>query len=110
MHSRITQKADFICVHNSYAPGSWNGSNGANAATAYRALMAAPEDVRDNLNQLMNDIQRYALPQNAGMKIAVTEPGSTWLIPPSAKDPAQMLACTQENFTWRSALTRFDSC
>lgn len=70
--------ADFIAVHNAYAPvivgrGPDMGDAGRRRAV-YRSMYAATEQIRENLDEVAQTVARLS-PRNADIPIAITEYG-----------------------------------
>jgi alpha-N-arabinofuranosidase len=75
---------DYLAVHNSYAP-VLIGSENISAEDAYRALFGFPVEVRQNLEALGAQIDRYAPQANGRIRLAITEWGPLFHILPSSK-------------------------
>ncbi|MBI4056208.1 MAG: T9SS type A sorting domain-containing protein [Elusimicrobia bacterium] len=99
--SNISQKVDFIAVHNSYAPAY---ANLISTTTEYQATLAAPDYIRTNFNLVATDIDTYAPASSKNMKIAVTEHASFWLFPAGTTDPDSIYQYVSRNKTLGSAL------
>lgn len=78
---RITEKADFVAVHNFYAPFD-NTTN--ETAVEYKSLLAAPVTFRQNLDLVLADIAGHAKPNSRDLVIAVTEHAPFFLYPDGA--------------------------
>jgi alpha-N-arabinofuranosidase len=70
----ITEKADFMAVHNCYAPISLHYD--PDDDRVYQALLAAPEFSRMSFNRIISDIQCYGTSDTRPEWIAVTEHAS----------------------------------
>lgn len=76
---------DFLAVHNSYAPVMGFDRN-ENLETVYRAMLAAPDVIRQSLDRISTDIDRYAPPEHRDrIRIAVTEWGPLFHFSPLSR-------------------------
>jgi alpha-N-arabinofuranosidase len=75
---------DYLAVHNSYAPVLIDGES-TSVDDAYRALFAFPVEVRQNLEALGAQIDRYAPQASGRIRLAITEWGPLFHILPSSK-------------------------
>ena len=73
---------DFLAVHNAYAPLAASISN-ASFDDVYRALLAFPQLVSQNLGMVSQQIEKYAGGPSSRIQIAVTEWGPLFHIIPS---------------------------
>ncbi len=74
----LAERADFIAVHNAYAPvildDATNFASERQEREVYRALYAAAAQIRDNLDEVARTVARLS-PIHDGVPIAVTELG-----------------------------------
>lgn len=70
--TRAGSSIDFLSVHNGYAPLLTEGDN-IDVRTVYRAMLAAPVLIAQNLATLSGQIEQYAGGRNSKIEIAVTE-------------------------------------
>jgi alpha-N-arabinofuranosidase len=70
---RAGSEMDFFAVHNSYAP--LINDDRPDLRTIYRAMLAAPVDIKKNLDTIAGQIRTYAPGRADHIKIAVTEWG-----------------------------------
>ncbi|MFH1707095.1 MAG: alpha-L-arabinofuranosidase C-terminal domain-containing protein [Planctomycetota bacterium] len=96
----ITARADFIAVHNSYA--GWPTAYEPDDATVFRAILAAPDYIRTNMDATLWIVRTYASDQNKYMPIAVTEHATVFT--PSDADIDHQLAELARNQTPAAAL------
>lgn len=73
-------RMDFLAVHNGYAPGS---DNAADVRRLYRAMLAAPTLVSQNLSKISEQIGEYAPASASKIGIAVTEWGPLFSFDPA---------------------------
>jgi alpha-N-arabinofuranosidase len=66
---------DFIAVHNGYAPLVFGNDDASAFNDVYRALLAYPQLVAENLADINREIETDAAPHASRIKIAVTEWG-----------------------------------
>lgn len=74
---------DFLSVHDGYAPALWM-EWGLNVPMVYRAMLAAPLEMKQNLEDVEAQIQRYAPNSANRIKIAITEWGPYFKPKPSS--------------------------
>jgi alpha-N-arabinofuranosidase len=67
----INEKADFVAVHNVYAPISLFYDD--DSEKVFQSLLAAPEVFKESFASFVSDIETYASPLNSDIKLAVTE-------------------------------------
>jgi alpha-N-arabinofuranosidase len=70
--TRAADRIDYIAVHNGYVPGLARDYD-LDLRTVYRAMLAAPEQLRKSLDRVSAQIRKYAPEHASRIKIAVTE-------------------------------------
>lgn len=94
----LTGKADFIAVHNAYAPvildNSVDFSRPEARRDAYRSFFAAAVQTAENLKQVASAVDRLS-PANEGIPIAVTEFGPFFGLSSKKKTHAQYVDQTR---------------
>jgi len=76
---------DFLAVHNSYAPAIIPDDPEASFDDVYRATLAFPKQVADNLGVIGDEIDQYAPSRSKHIKIAVTEWGTLFSFFPTSR-------------------------
>jgi alpha-N-arabinofuranosidase len=73
---RLLNKAagqiDYIAIHNGYVPGLWRDYD-LDVRTVYRAMLAAPGQVRKSLDRISAKIEKHAPKHADRIQLAVTE-------------------------------------
>ena len=72
--TKAGDKIDFLAVHNAYAPLVGN-EDARQFYDVYRALLAFPKHVEENLRDINRDIETWAQPHAGRIRIAITEWG-----------------------------------
>jgi len=75
---------DFLSVHNAYAPVVAVGAD-RSAEDIYKAMLAAPVLIAQNLADLRGDVERFAPADAERIKLAVTEWGPLFHVLPSSR-------------------------
>lgn len=78
----LANDIDFYAVHNAYGPVLASQS-GASLREIYAALVAFPEQIEQNLNDIARQIERYAGSRAKEIPIAVTEWGPLFHVLPN---------------------------
>lgn len=94
--SKITERIDFLAVHNSYAPALGKEDE----EITYKALMANADSVAGNLEILGRHITEYANDKSKDTKIAITEFAPFFL----HADPKKLFKEAEKNRNFISAL------
>jgi alpha-L-arabinofuranosidase len=97
----LTERADFIAIHNSYAP---QVSSGDDSPDVYRATLAAPERVRANFAEVEADVAAHGGAFAADAKIAVTEFAPLFLASPGETDLSTLIYLYGRNRSLAGAL------
>ena len=78
----LGSKMDFLAIHNAYAPSLLGGGQEKDVESVYKAMLAAPLLIEQNLREVNSAIDKYA-PGNANnIEIAVTEWGPFFAFSP----------------------------
>lgn len=81
--SRAGHEIDILSVHNAYAPLIGDG-RGADPAEVYRAMLAAPVLIAQNLRDTHAEIRRFAPRHADRIELAVTEWGPLFAVDPAS--------------------------
>ena len=95
--STITQKADFLAVHNHYAPGTDQGTQ-----AVFESMLSHAKFARFDNFLLEQDVDYWAKPVNQGLPLAITEHASFFLS--SGTDFNAVITMLSRNQTLAAAL------
>ena len=70
--SKAGHLIDYLALHNGYVPGL-ERDNGEDVRTLYRAMLAAPIQLRRSLDRVTEQIRKYAPEHASRIKLAITE-------------------------------------
>lgn len=97
--SSIQQKADWMSVHDFYAPTTDQISQ-----AIYEATLSFPAFETTEDQFVEQDIDTWASAQNEGLPLGITEHSSYFTPTPGSTDFNQIITQTQRNQTWAAAL------
>jgi alpha-N-arabinofuranosidase len=102
--TNVHQKVDFLAIHNSYAPAI-TGAQAVDDDSMFRAVLAAPEYFRRNMELHTSDVKAYAPAVSQGLFLAITEHSALFLPSTGTPNDPQLVRDQSLGSALLSALT-----